>query len=285
MKKIAVYTVKGGAGKSTLAKAIAEGEAKYYGQRVLIGEVDGQANTSKQMLAQRSAVLANDTDEYMDLSYERKEALFIQKFLNQGETESMSNVFSDPRSINDVICNTNVDGIDIIPANLQLFRTDAKLRLEDGRQENRLSRAMNFIDTKYDLCVFDCSPVKSLLISNVMYTDPLVIIPVVPNDDALQGLALVLNELNETRELYDELELDYRIVIMMRSNNNEARANIQYLRSVFTDRVLQSEIRFQNKPIEAACKRRRSVLDDKHAAVAEDLRSFVKEVHDLCETL
>lgn len=282
MINIATYSVKGGTGKSTLARVLAEGFGKMS-EKTLICEVDGQANTSKQLSSEVSAVLVDDVESYGGLDESKRTDIFIEKFIHQNEIEGTAAVFSDPKCIKDTIRSTKEENVDMVPANLQLFLTDTKLRLENGRQENRLSRAMNYIKRDYSFCIFDCSPVKSLLINNVMYTDPLVLIPVVPTDDAMQGLALVLNELKEIRGLYEELILDYRIVIVMKSSNNEARRNIDYIRNVFQDRVLDTEIRFQAKPIEAACQQRKSILDF-DAPVASDFKKFVEEVSKLCKT-
>ena len=283
MLKIATYSVKGGTGKSTLSRVLAEGFSRSN-KRILIGEVDGQANTSKQLLNEKSAVLIEREENYSNLNEMDRETVFIENFIHQGSDESMAAVFDDPKRVKETIKATREENVDVIPANLQLFMTDAKLRLENGRQENRLARAMNYVKSDYDVCIFDCSPVKSLLINNVMYTDPLVLIPVVPTDDAMQGLALVLNELREIKELYGELELEYRIVIMMKSLNIEQRKNIEYIRECFKDKVLNTEIRYQAKPMEAACQKRISILDFKEA-VAEDFRMLVEEVQELWKTL
>ena len=190
-----------------------------------------------------------------------KEAAFIRRYMNQDHGATISTIFESPKAVSSCIQHTSYANLDIIPSDLTLYLADTKLRLSDGTRENKLKRATNFIKNDYDYMIFDCSPVKSLVSVNVLYTEPLVIIPVSPADDSMQGLALTLNEINALKDLYEDLDIDYRILIVKRKDNIEYRENIAEIRSAFGDKVFQTMIRDQSKPVEKAVRERKTVLD------------------------
>ena len=121
--------------------------------------------------------------------------------------------------------------------------------------KNKLKKSNEFRKKYYDYMIYDCSPVKSLVSVNVLYSEPLVIIPVSPSEDSMQGLALTLNEINALKELYEDLDIDYRIMIVKKKNNIEYRENIAEIRAAFGDKVLNTMIREQCKPVEESCKK------------------------------
>ena len=198
MKTIAIYNIKGGDGKTTTAKHLAVGLAKK-GIRILLADADGQANCSKSFIDKK---LKRDPAYYESSLDGDKEAAFIRRYMNQDHGATISTIFESPKAVSSCIQHTSYANLDIIPSDLTLYLADTKLRLSDGTRENKLKRATNFIKNEYDYMIFDCSPVKSLVSVNVLYTEPLVIIPVSPADDSMQGLALTLNEINALKDLY-----------------------------------------------------------------------------------
>lgn len=280
MKTIAIYNIKGGDGKTTTSKHIAVGLANRN-YRVLLADADGQANCSKIFVDSK---IKRDATIYDNSSYKERERIFIDRFMNQNHGKTISQVFENPKSITEAIQHTSYDNLDIIPSDLTLYLADTKLRLSDGSRENKLKRATNFIKNDYDLMIFDCSPVKSLVSVNVLYTEPLVIIPVSPADDSMQGLALTINEINAIKELYEDLEIDYRILIVKTKTNNEYRDNINEIRSAFGDKVFTATIREQAKPVERAARERKTVFDLPSSSIEEDYINFLQElevvIHD-----
>ena len=277
MKKIAVYNIKGGDGKTTTAKTIAVGLAQR-GNKVLLCDADGQANTSKTFVDQKTE---HDLSVQDKLSTKSCETKFINKYINQNHGRTISEVFENPKIIKETIHKTNYENLDVLPSDLTLYLTDTTLRLQDGARENKIQRATNFIKNDYDYMIFDCSPVKSLVSVNVLYTEPLVIIPVSPFDDSMQGLALTINEINQMMKLYEELEIEYRILIVKHRNINECKDNEMEIRAAFGDKVLKTVIGNQAKPIEKAAKDRKTIFDLSPSKVAMDYQSLIDEIEEL----
>ena len=274
MKTIAIYNIKGGDGKTTTAKHLAVGLAKK-GIRILLADADGQANCSKSFIDKK---IKRDPAYYESSPDGDKEAAFIRRYMNQDHGATISTIFESPKAVSSCIQHTSYANLDIIPSDLTLYLADTKLRLSDGTRENKLKRATNFIKNEYDYMIFDCSPVKSLVSVNVLYTEPLVIIPVSPADDSMQGLALTLNEINALKDLYEDLDIDYRILIVKRKDNIEYRENIAEIRSAFGGKVFQTMIRDQSKPVEKAVRERKTVLDLPSSSIADDYRNFLDEL-------
>ena len=276
MKTIAIYNIKGGDGKTTTAKHVAVGLAgKNF--KILLADADGQANCSKSFVDKKT--------ERNPLNYsssaKENEMTFIATYMNQNHGCTISSIFENPKLVKECIQNTAYNHLDIIPSDLTLYLSDTKLRLSDGTRENKLKRATNFIKNDYDYMIFDCSPVKSLVSVNVLYTEPLVIIPVSPADDSMQGLALTVNEINALTNLYEDLEIDYRILIVKKKDNIEYRENISEIRSAFGDKVFNTMIREQSKPVEKAARNRKTVLDMPETAISKDYRQFIDELEVL----
>ena len=274
MKTLPYCNIKGGNGKTTTAKDLAVGLAKK-GIRILLADADGQANCSKSFIDKK---LKRDPAYYESSLDGDKEAAFIRRYMNQDHGATISTIFESPKAVSSCIQHTSYANLDIIPSDLTLYLADTKLRLSDGTRENKLKRATNFIKKEYDYMIFDCSPVKSLVSVNVLYTEPLVIIPVSPADDSMQGLALTLNEINALKDLYEDLDIDYRILIVKRKDNIEYRENIAEIRSAFGGKVFRTMIRDQSKPVEKAVRERKTVLDLPSSSIADDYRNFLDEL-------
>ena len=277
MKVIAIYNIKGGDGKTTTAKHIAVGlAAKNF--KILLVDADGQANCSKSFVDKKTV---RDPLNYAAASSKEKELMFITKYMHQDHGHTISDVFENPKVIKDCIQHTSYDNLDIVTSDLTLYLADTKLRLSDGTRENKLKRATNFVKNDYDYMIYDCSPVKSLVSVNVLYSEPLVIIPVSPSEDSMQGLALTLNEINALKELYEDLDIDYRIMIVKKKNNIEYRENIAEIRAAFGDKVLNTMIREQCKPVEKAARNRKTVLDLPATAISMDYNQLIEELEVL----
>lgn len=261
MKCLAVYNVKGGTGKTLVSQTIAVGLARR-GKRVLLIDVDGQCNTTRNFLSP-AIHYKNDSNDVKGLSLEERESRFISNYIKSSDQNSIVNVFDTYKTIESSIYSTNEPNLDILPSDLYLYLTDTKLRLSDMTQHNRLKRALRLIRTKYDVCVFDCSPVKSLLNVNVLFVDPYVIIPVLPEDDSVQGLALTLNEIKAYKSEFEdeELVLDYGILINMMQRTKKAAEIKDYLHAFFPEKMLSTVLNYQSALVSCQKNERKSLLD------------------------
>ena len=90
---------------------------------------------------------------------------------------------------------TRVDGMDLLPSNIDLSAAEIQLVTEVGREQT-LGRALHPVLDRYDYVLIDCQPSLGLLTVNALACARRVIIPLECEYFSLRGLAL----LNDTIE-------------------------------------------------------------------------------------
>jgi chromosome partitioning protein len=210
---IAMANQKGGVGKTTttinLGAALAE-----YGRRVLLVDFDPQGALSVGL-----GVRANNLD------------LSIYNLLMQ-----------DDVTINDIMAKTNVDGLHLLPANIDLSAAEIQLVNEVAR-EMALARLLRPVLKEYDFILIDCQPSLGLLALNALTCAHGVLIPLECEFFSLRGVALLLDTIDKVRErLNFDLELEGILATMYDSRTTHCRQVLQRVVEAFGDKVYQTVI-------------------------------------------
>ncbi len=176
---IAVANQKGGVGKTTstinLGAALAE-----YGRRVLLVDFDPQGALSVGLGAQPHQL----------------ETTIYNLLMERGpETE-------------EVIRPTTVEGMDLLPSNIDLSAAEVQLVTEVGR-EQALGRALKAVLDRYDIVLVDCQPSLGLLTINALACADAVLIPLACEFFSLRGVALLMDTIDKVR---DRLNPDLQIL-------------------------------------------------------------------------
>src|SRR6185436_10125808 len=124
----AIATQKGGVGKTTTSISLAAGLARQ-GKKVLIVDVDFQANSSKVLVA----------------DYQR---------LTVDQTIYNTIIHRKPLPIHA----TTVPNLDIVPSHILLSNTDIELTTAIDHREARLKRELDVLKDTYDFVFIDCPP-------------------------------------------------------------------------------------------------------------------------------
>jgi chromosome partitioning protein len=211
---IAIANQKGGVGKTTTAINLA-GALAENGYRVLCVDMDPQANLTA--------------------------GLGIN--LNTVE-RSMADVLADGRSsLTDVILPTEISGIDVAPAHIDLASTEGELFTALGR-EQILREAFEGQISAYDYVLIDCPPNLGLLTVNGLVASTGVIIPVQTQYYAMKGLNNLVKVINAIRL---KLNRDLRILGLLPTfydgRTNLARDMLDELRVVGDHYVFNSIVR------------------------------------------
>ena len=159
---VALLSRKGGAGKSSTVSAIAAGLNKR-GYRVLVCDVDGQANTSYIMRAE--------------------------------EGPTLYDVLLGTVQASGAIQHTETG--DIIPASQELDMAEA--RMTGKRREFRLRDELETIKDNYDFVVLDTAPAFGVLTINALAAASGVVIPVQADVWSLTGLQQLGELINATK--------------------------------------------------------------------------------------
>ena len=164
---VSIINMKGGVGKTTLATQIAWHATIQLDKKVLLVDLDPQANASHSVMSPQTYV------SYLDSGGLTVVDIFEQ-FTPTG-TASGSPKTLDPLK---VIYNrvTYQDGslLDIVPSRLELSWT---LRNPTGK-ETLLPRFVAKIENRYDLIIIDCAPTNSILTDAAYHCSRYILVPI-----------------------------------------------------------------------------------------------------------
>ncbi|MBN3585125.1 AAA family ATPase, partial [Algoriphagus aestuarii] len=111
-------------------------------------------------------------------------------------------------TVDKVLLTTEIDGLDLIPSNIDLSAAEVQLVGEVAR-EQMLSRALAPVVDDYDVVLIDCQPSLGLLTVNALTAAHGVIVPLECEFFALRGVALLMDTIQKVKErLNDRLEID-----------------------------------------------------------------------------
>ena len=219
---IAIANQKGGVGKTTttinLSACLAE-----KGKKILVIDTDPQGNTTSGFGLEK-----NDIENTI---YE----------LLLGEI-----------SIEESIIKNAVEGVDIIPSNVNLAAVEIELIGVD-KKEFILKNEVEWVKDRYDFIIIDCPPSLSLLTINSMTTADTVLVPIQCEYYALEGLSQLIHTVNLVKErLNPDLDMEGVVFTMYDSRTNlsmqvveNVKANIQ--QKVY-DTLIPRNIRLAEAP-------------------------------------
>lgn len=221
-KIIALANQKGGVGKTTTAINLAASLATLE-KKVLLIDADPQANAS--------SGLGVDVRE--------AERSIYECLINSCEAK-------------DAICNTDIDGLDLIPSHIDLVGAEIEMLNLTGR-ETVMKRAIASVQDQYDYILIDCSPSLGLITVNSLVAADSVIIPVQCEYFALEGISKLLNTIKLIKQkLNPTLDIEGFLLTMydarLRLSNqvlDEVRRHFQEL--VF-DTVILRNVRLSEAP-------------------------------------
>ena len=210
-----IYSIasqKGGTGKTSSSISISAGLA-HKGKKVLLIDVDLQANSSKVLLPNYQKLLKDQTVYATIL--ERKPL---------------------------VIHPTSVKNLDIVPSHILLSNTDVELTTAKDHREARLKTQIDLIRDKYDFVIIDNPPALGWLTINSFTASDKVLVVVSPGYFELDSLGQLNKTLAEVREYFNpKLELAGFLFTMSDPTINTS-TSLQILRQTYTSQVLKTVI-------------------------------------------
>lgn len=207
---IAILSQKGGTGKTTLTRSLAEG-LRRTGLAVLSIDADPQGNLS----------------EYFGVP--------ADAFPTLGEV-----LAGQERAVDAV---HQVPGGDVIPANLGLAEAELMLAGKIGR-ELTMRNALREPKRRYDLILIDCPPTLGLLTVNALVAADRAILSTQAEHFSEQGAEQAMEVIGLAREnLNPDLDLLGVLLNIADMRTNHARSTLETMRDEFGDLVFETVIR------------------------------------------
>ncbi len=211
-KIIAFSNQKGGVGKTTTCVNMSAYLAKK-GYKCLIVDLDAQGNATS------------------GLGFAKNEV-----------KNSVYNVMIDDMPIEEAVVKTCVDGLDILPSNIDLAGAEVELVYVKDR-ERVLKKVLEKAKNSYDYITIDCPPSLGLLTINALAAADTVLIPIQSEYYALEGLSQLMNTIKlVVKHLNSGLKIEGVVLTMNDGRAIISRQISQEIRKYFGKRVFETVI-------------------------------------------
>lgn len=127
---------------------------------------------------------------------------------------SIYNVLIEEMPAKAAILKTQIDGLDILPASIDLAGAEVELVYLPTR-EKRLASALKEISNDFDYVLIDCPPSLGLLTINALSASDGIIIPIQSEYYAMEGLSQLLNSVKLVNKHLNPSLTVYGVVITM----------------------------------------------------------------------
>jgi chromosome partitioning protein len=245
---VAIVNQKGGVGKSTTAINLAAYLAQL-GERVLIVDMDPQGNATSGL------------------------------GVSAGANGCMYDVLLEGKPLQQVALETELDGLDVAPATINLVGAEVEL-VSTLAREFKLKRALEKLPSDaYDRVLVDCPPSLDLLTLNALTAADQVLIPIQCEYYALEGLTQLMRSIRMVREeLNPGLKIGGVLLTMFDTRTNLAHQVVEEVRTFFGNQVFNSviprNVRLSEAPsfgLPVALYAPKSMGAEAYAAVAEEV--------------
>jgi len=187
-------------------------------------------------------------------------------------------VLAGTRFLDDVLCQTEVPELLLVPASKDLVGAEVEL-VNAERREYRLKDALISVNDKFDYVLLDCPPSLGLLTVNALTAADSLLVPIQSEYYALEGLTALLETLSLVQKgLNPALYLEGIVITMFDSRNRISHQVLEEIRAHFPDKLYRTIIRRNVRLSESPSYGKPVCLYDASSAGAQDYRDLAKEL-------
>ena len=247
-KVIAVTSCTPNEGKSSVTMNLAVSMAEA-GKKVLTIDLDPQGNMT--------SGLGVDKNELENTVYE---------------------LMLDECSIKESMADTVVEGMKIIPSNVNLAGAEIEL-LGINEKEYILKNAVDYIRDDYDFIIIDCQPSLNMLTINAMTTADSVLVPIQCEYYALEGLSQLIHTIDLVQQrLNPDLVIDGVVFTMYDVRTNLSNQVVENVKENLDTKIYETLIPRNIRLAEAPSHGLPINMYDSKSAGTESYRMLAKEV-------
>lgn len=236
---VSLINMKGGVGKTTVAFNLTWYAAFRRDKRVLLIDLDPQANASQYLMGPVAY------KKFIDDNKPTIVDLFEQYTAPNRSAKSPTQF--DPKSAIVSIRSWGEDGvIDLLPSRLELAWTLKNPTSKD----HLLPQFISKIEKDYDLILIDCAPTESILATAAYKSSRYVLVPVKPEFLAAIGLPLLIRSITDFKHQHDNHTLEVAGIVFndsdpqhVKKEHNQGRRDVKTLAKQQGWYVFDNEVR------------------------------------------
>lgn len=200
-----IASQKGGVSKTTTAISISAGLARK-GKKVLLLDIDSQANSSKVLLPGYQQI--------------RKDQTIYNTIIDRSPLP---------------VHTTDIPNLDIVPSHILLSNTDVELTTALDHREARLKTQLDKIKDNYDFVFIDCPPALSWLTLNAFTASDQVIVVISPGYFELESINQINKTIYEVQQNFNSLLKIRGYLFGMADNTVNSKTSLKILRQTFPE--------------------------------------------------
>jgi len=226
------------------------------------------------------AALAAEGAKVLLVDFDPQGALSVGLGLNPNSLDlTVYNLLLDASvTFDEVVQHCKMDGLDLIPSNIDLAGAEIMLVSEVAREQS-LKRVLARAKDRYNYILIDCPPSLGLLTINALTAAQAVLIPLECEYFALRGMALLMDTLTKIQErINPELEIEGILATMLDARTIHGREVLSRVTDAFGDKLFKTIIHKTIKFAEAPVAGEPIVTYAPKSGGAREYRELAKEV-------